>query len=95
MVFRAVNSNRSNPSLIQIELNSIDFNGLSKTATNDSISQTLGRSIADLAWAHSFLGLNCVADRLFATSQLYEPDHEFTALGAALVQYNFSKHIDR
>lgn len=25
----------------------------------------------------------------------YEPDHEFTALGAALVQYNFSKHIDR
>ncbi|KAL5272793.1 hypothetical protein ACHWQZ_G000834 [Mnemiopsis leidyi] len=55
----------------------------------------IGRSIADLAWAHSFLGLNCVADRLFATSQLYEPDHEFTALGAALVQYNFSKHIDR
>lgn len=62
---------------------------------NNSIPPISGRSIADLAWAHSFLGLNCVADRLFATSQLYEPDHEFTALGAALVQYNFSKHIDR
>ncbi|XP_063691815.1 uncharacterized protein LOC134824054 isoform X2 [Bolinopsis microptera] len=57
--------------------------------------QKIGRSIADIAWAHSFLGLNCVADRLFSTSQIYEPDHEFTALGAALVQYNFSKHIDR
>lgn len=55
----------------------------------------IGRSIADIAWAHSFLGLNCVADRLFQTSLEYDSKHVFTQFGAALVHYNFSKHIDR